>query len=917
MATHILNTKLFVPPPRLNRVSRPRLFKWLDEGWNHKLTLVSAPAGFGKTTLLSEWIQSVQSPVAWLSLDKNDNNLFRFLTYLASTLQTVDSDMGEIALAMLHSSRPPSTEAVLTTLINDIAAYHCPHILVLDDYHLIDTQPIHEALTFLLDHLPPQIHLIISSRSDPPINLSRLRGRDQLIELRAADLRFRPDEITAFLNQIMGLKLSAEDIAALDARTEGWVVGLQMAALSIQSPFSMQKQDATRTASLISTFTGSHRYILDYFTDEILSQQPEDIRVFLLHTAILDRLTSPLCDLVTGRKDGQEMLEKLDKANLFIVPLDNMRRWYRYHHLFADILRKQLVRTQPDLLPVLHRRASEWYRVNRLISEAVSHLLAIGDTEGAAKVIEGNALAMMDHGDLITLAGWLDDLPDLVVRSRPLLCIARAWPMAYTGQQETVESLLQSAEKGLASFDVDTKTKVEGQRIMGHIAAIRSCVVGIKGELSSAAGLAKKALEYLPEHDLMTRGWAAHQLGFMLRMSGDLTAAEHAFVEAININKAAGHSHVVMLVLCEMATLQTHQGKLHSAASTCQEVIGLANNYLIERGQRLPAMGHAFIRMSGVLREWNDLETATRYARDGLELCQQWGQVDGLLEGYIHLSKALQASGDVDGARSSMQKAMKVAKEVSPWFETYTAARQAKLWMAQGSITEATLWAQARGLCADDNVSFQYAFDYLGLTRLLIIQDQWQNGRFINETLKLVVKLLDMSETAGANLFVIESLILQALAFRASGDNDRALASLERALVLAEPEGFVRLFVDEGTPMAELLLNAINRGISADYAGRLLKSLKSEIEDFPRSRTTISYLTPAMADPLVTLSEPLTEREYQVIRLISAGLSNREIAEELYLSINTIKTHTKNIYSKLNVSNRTQAVNRVKELGIL
>jgi LuxR family maltose regulon positive regulatory protein len=917
MTIQILATKLFVPQPRSNLVSRPGLIERLNEGWDRKLTILSAPAGFGKTTLLSEWVQSVECPVAWLSLEVNDNNLFRFLTYFAAVLQAIDVKMGEAALAMLQSSRPPHIETVLTSIINDIAGNPSPHILILDDYHLIDAQPIHEALTFLLEHLPPQIHLVISSRSDPPINLSRLRGRGQLVELRASDLRFKPDEITAFLTEVMGLTLSAEEIAALDARTEGWIVGLQMAALSIQAPFSMQTQNATRTASFISTFTGSHRYILDYFSDEILLQQPEDIQTFLLQTSILDRLTGPLCDFVTGRKDGQEMLKKLDQANLFIIPLDNVRRWYRYHQLFVDILRKQLVKTQHDLMPELQRLASTWYKKNGLISEAVRHMLAIEDIEGAARMIEENALAMMDHGDLITLASWLDDLPDQVVRSRPLLCVAQAWPMAYAGQREAVESLLQDAEKVLTGSDDTTMASAERKRISGHIAAIRSCVLGTGGELSGAAELAQEALAHLPEDDLMARGWAAHQLGFMLRISGELTAAEKAFVEAIDINQAAGHSHVVMLVRCELATLQTHQGQLRRAAATCQEVIALAETYVKERGQRLPVTGHAFIRLSAVLREWNDLETAIHYAREGLELCRQWGQVDGVLEGYIHLSRALQASGDADDASGAMQKAIQVAKGVSPWFETYAAARQARLWLSQGNVAAATRWTQASNLRVDDEISYQYMFNYLVLIRLLINQGQRQDYKGIDQALGLALKLLEVTKAAGANLYLIETLVLQALIFHAQGEDDQALVSLERALVLAEPEGFVRLFIDEGAPMAELLLKAVSRGISVDYTGKLLEALEGEVEDLYGRRIPVSASMASTVDPSASLPEPLTERECQVMRLISTGLSNQEIAEELYLSINTIKTHTKSIYSKLNVRNRTQAVNRAKELGIL
>ncbi len=917
MTIQILATKLYIPRPRSSLVTRPRLIEQLNEGRDCKLTLLSAPAGFGKTTLLGEWVQSLDCPVAWISLDRGDNNPLRFLTYLAAALQAGDATIGRVALAMLQSNRPPSAEAVLTTLINEIAECSRPHVLILDDYHLVEAQPIHEALNSLLDHSPPQLHLVISSRSDPPLRLSRLRGRNQLIELRTADLRFRPDETAAFLNQAMGLALSARDITALDARTEGWIVGLQMAALSIQAPFSAREPDAEHAANLVATFSGDHRYILDYFTDEVLLQQSKDIQAFLLQTAILGRLSGPLCDTVAGRNDGQEVLEKLDKANLFIVPLDNERRWYRYHHLFADLLRKQLGRTQPELVPELHRLASRWYEENGLIAEAVDHLLAAEDIEGAARMAEGNALAMMDHGELVTLTGWLDGLPEMAVRSRPMLCVAKAWPMAYAGRGEAAELLLQDAERALAGFEAAEKTGAERRRIRGHILAIRSSVLGIQGELSRAAELAREALEHLPDDDLMARGFAAHQLGFMLRMNGDLAAAERAFAEAIDISQAAGHSHVVMLVLCELAALLVLRGRLHRGLDTCRDVIAQARAFEKERGQPLPVAGHAFIRMSTVLREWNDLDAAAHCARDGLAWCRRWGQADGMLEGHIHLSRVLQARGDWDGAQGAVQEAMQVARQVSPWFESYAAARQAWLWLVQGDIQAATRWAQMHDLHPDDHVEFQYAFDYLVLARLLITQGQGQEGGAIDKALDLLATLLSLAETAGANAYLIEALILQAMAFQARGDDDKALSPIARALGLAEPEGFVRVFVEEGAPMGRLLSMAIAQGTVPDYAGRLLKVLESETQERQEREATVSSPRSSRADPVSDLSEPLTERERQVLRLISAGLSNQEIAQELYVSINTIKTHTRNAYGKLSVRSRTQAVNRARELGIL
>jgi LuxR family maltose regulon positive regulatory protein len=921
MATPLLSTKLYIPPVRPDLVSRPRLIERLNAGLHRKLTLISAPAGFGKTTLLSEWTHQTAVPVAWVSLDKADNDSTRFWAYFIAALQRVHESVGESVLVALQSPQPPPIEALLPSLVNDIAAAGPdPFVAVLDDFHLITDRQVHDGLTFLLDNLPPQIHLLLSGRTDPLLPLSRLRGHGELTELRTAELRFTPDEAAAFLNQVMGLGLSADDVAALEARTEGWIVGLQMAAIS------MQGRDPERLARFIAAFTGSHRYILDYLTDEVLLQQPESVQTFLLQTAILDRFTGPLCDAVMDSNDSQGVLLRLEQANLFLVPLDDERRWYRYHHLFTDLLRNRLQQTQAAQVPILHRRASQWYETNGWIAEAVGHALAGGDVETVARLVEGNALAMLDHGELTTLVRWLEALPDEVVRSRPWLCVAHAWTLTYAGQVAAAELLLQDAERALLVPDEAARADIEGpvlaagqregvsaveaQRIAGHIAAIRAHVLGTRGDASCAAELAGEALELLPHGDLTARGWAAYHLGFMLRMSGDLNAAAQAFAEAIAISRSAGNSHVSMLVLSEVAVLQLLRGQLHKAAATCRDALGLADKHAGPGGRRLPVIGHAFIRMSDVLREWNDLQAALRHAREGLELCRQWEQADGMLEGYIHLARTLQAAGDDGGALNAIREAIQVASSVSPWFVVYTEAHQARVWLAQGSVALASRWAQESGLSVDDDLSFQHLFRYIVLARVLIAQGA------LDKALELLARLLKMAEGAGAISQVIEILVLQAVALseipargQAQGGVEQSLTALERALSLAEPEGYMRVFLDEGAPMGKLLRDAAALGIAVDYVGRLLAAVDVETKaEGPLGVTT------ALPSSLV---EPLTERELDVLRLLIAGLSNREIAEELYLSINTIKTHNKSIYGKLNVRSRTQAMNRAKELGLL
>lgn len=935
MFTQLLTTKLYIPPVRSELVPRPRLIERLNAGLHRKLTLISAPAGFGKTTLLSEWIAGCGRPVAWVSLDESDNDPARFLAYFVAALQTLAlsadgtsviegiearqetvANIGEAALAMLQSPQPPPIESILTTLINEIAIITNEFVLVLDDYHLIDAYPIHDALTFLLGHLPPQMHLSIAGRADPPLPLARLRGRGQLTELRAADLRFTPDEAAAFLNDVMGLGLSTEDIATLDARTEGWIAGLQMAALSMQA-----RKDVS---GFIKAFSGSHRFVLDYLVEEVLDRQSSDVQEFLLKTSILERMTAPLCDAVTGRAGSQIILTRLEQANLFLIPLDDERRWYRYHHLFADLLRSRLEQPLPSVspasgedegggVPALHRRASEWYEKKGLISEAVGYALAANDIERVVRLVAGNALAMIYHSELRTLVRWLDALPDEAVRSQPWLCVAHAWTLAQAGKFDAVEPLLQEVEKALVGPDEHiegpvlsdaslwtglkavTQSEAEGQRIVGHIAAIRAYAAALRGEISRAVELAREALEHLPAGDLMVRGYTTTLLSAVLRLSGDLVAAAEASAEALVIGQAAGDSHLVADVLCDLAALHFLQGQLHKAVTTCRDAQQIADKYVRQGGRPLPVMGYAYIRLSVVLREWNDLETATRCAREGLELCRQWGQADVLVYGYSEVAKVSQAIGDADDALDAIQNGERIAISVSPWLGIHVAAQQARLWLVQGNLEAASRWVQESGLSIDDRFGFQHLFRYIILARVLIAQ-----GAF-DKAVGLLARLLEVTEAAGAIGYVIEILVLQTLALQALGKVDQALTALERALSLAEPEGYVRTFIDEGALIGELLRQAAVRGIAPDYVSKLLSALGATP---PRSHTP-------------TLIEPLSERELEVLRLLTTHLPHAEIAEKLFISINTVRSHVKNIFSKLNVHNRIEAVQRAEELGLI
>jgi len=929
MAAPLLRTKFYVPPVRPELVSRPRLIRELDSGLQGRLTLISAPAGFGKSTLLSEWVRTLESRpstpvrVAWLSLDKSDNDPTRFWGYVITALQTVRAGLGDTALAALESRQPPATEMLLAGLINGIAEIKEPFVLVLDDFHLIVDPQVHRGVAFLLDNLPPQMHLVVASRADPPWPLARRRARGELNELRANDLRFTAEEAAIFLNTAMELEVSPDDLAALDHRTEGWIAGLQMAALSIQG--WRRREGVGDVSGFIRAFTGSNRFILDYLLEEVLYQQSPDIREFLLKTSILDRLTGPLCDTVTGGTGHQSTLTQLEQANLFLVPLDDERRWYRYHHLFADLLRRRLAETERGEVPALHLRASEWYERNGLIVDAVSHASTAGDLDRVANLIEGNAFAMMDHGELMTLVGWLDALPDEVARSRPWLSVSHAWALAYAGHLDAVEPLLEEAEVALAGFREDTSVgtevagQVEGdglalepipggvedsaeaQRVAGHIAVIRSYVTYIGGDLGRGEELARRALDCLPEWDHGARGLAIAVLGAVLKWSGHLVTASQASAEAVAVSQAAGDSHVAVHAICDLAALHILQGDLHGAAATCRRALDIAEAYADRGGHRLPVAGHAYALLSNVLVEWNEVGEALRNAREGLELCKLCGQADVLTTGYRSLAEALQATGDEAGALSAMLEGKRVASGVSSWYAARASAWEARLRLSQGDLRAASGWAQRSGLSAEDRLDFQLEYEYRVLARVLVAQ-----GR-TDDACGLLTRLLAAEEAVGATGSVIDVLVLLALARRVRGKVDDAVAALERALSLGEPQGYIRIFIAEGPPIGALLSEVAARGGAGRYAGSLLAAMGGQASGAEvMGGTAVSALI-----------EPLSPRELEVLRLLRTDLSGPEIGEELCIAPSTVRSHMKSIYGKLDVHSRKAAVRRARELRLL
>ncbi len=928
MIDQLLATKLYIPPLRQNRVSRPRLLQRLNEGlrqnqrFERKLTLISASAGFGKTTLVGEWIAGFEQlepkvRVAWLSLDEGDNDPARFLAYLVAALQTIAAKIGEGVLGILQSPQPPPIEAILTALINEITTISDNLILVLDDYHAIEAKPVDastsvdDALTFMVEHLPSQMHLVIATREDPHLSLAQLRVRGQLTELRAADLRFTPSEAAEFLNQAMGLNLSEKDIAALEARTEGWIAGLQLAALAMQG-LSMQGREDI--ASFIQAFTGSHRFVLDYLVEQVLQHQPERIRSFLLQTAILDRLCAPLCNAVTERQDGKEMLDVLDRSNLFVIPLDDQRQWYRYHHLFADVLQSYLREEQPDQVFTLHRRASVWFEQNDLPAEAIRHALAAKDFERAAELIERVWLAMDLSYQSATWLGWVKALPDELVRARPVVSVGYAWALLGIGELEASEARLRDAERWLepankqaenSSAKMVVVDEVEFRSLPASIAAARAYRALALGDIPGTKMYARKTLALVPKNDSIHHTQAIALLGMAEYASGDLNAAEQELLkfqalmwEANDIANAIGITFI-------LANIKLVQGRLRESVSAYRQSLHLAAS----RGA-LFFLGASDLHrgLSELLCEQGDLEAAAQHLLTAEKLGEQ-----GALTGWPHRLCVAQArmkesQGDLAGALVLLDEAERQYVR-NPLPDRPVAALKARTWVRQGRLTEALSWVREQNLSPEDDLSYLREFEHLTLARTLIAgyKSDRADGD-IHAALGLLARLLQAAEEGGRNGSAIEILILQSLAYQAQGNQPRALVSLERALTLAEPEGYIRIFVDEGEAMRPLIeKQSRNRDHPlSGYADRLLAAFKQPMAS-PKS---------AIGHQRSDMIEPLSERELEVLRLFRSELSGPEIAQHLIVSLNTLRTHNKNIFKKLGVNNRRAAVRRAEELDL-
>ncbi|MGY1836069.1 LuxR C-terminal-related transcriptional regulator [Blastococcus sp. SYSU DS0510] len=901
MAGPLLETKFHIPAGRRGLLPRPRLSERLSRGAQSPLTLVSAPAGFGKTTLLTEWSSTGAAEgrsVAWLSVDQRDNDPALFWTYVVTALQAAEPAVGTGALTLLRSDRS-STEAVLSSLLNDLAVLPHDVVLVLDDYHLVEARDVQDGMAFLLEHLPPQLHLVIATRADPALPLARLRARADLVEVRVADLRFTRAEVASYLEHGMGLELAPGDVATLEERTEGWIAALQLAALSLQG-----RADA---AGFIEGFAGDDRYIVDYLVEEVLHRQPERVRTFLLRTSVLSRLSGGLCDAVTGQEGGKATLETLDRANLFVVRLDDRRRWYRYHHLFADVLRARLLDEEPECVPQLHRRASEWCEQNGEPAEAVQHALDAEDFERAAALIELAVPTLRQARQEATLRRWLEALPEEIFGCRPVLTIGYVGSLMSRGELGGVQEKLDAAERwsaagpdsGRPSGDMVVVDRAGYRALPSSIAMYRSGRALILGDLPATMTYARRALELAAEDDHLARGAPAALLGLAYWTGGDLDTARRWYTDAMaSLAKAGYHSDVLggALVLADIAITQ---GRLRAAMTTFER--GLQRAERVDPPLRGAADMH--VGMSALLCEGNDLDGALRHLLVSRDLGEHAGLPQNRYRWRVAMARIRAAEGDREAALDLLDEAERLyvgdfSPEVRP-----VAALRARVWIAQGRWAEALDWARDRGLASDEEPSYLREFELLTLARALVAgYAAERDGCTIVAATGLLQRLLVAAGDGARTGNLIDTLVVQARVAQERGDPPAASASLHRALALAEPEGYVRIFVDEGPPMAALLRAALARGTGGGYVRRLLAAFDGAGAGAPRQRGLV---------------DPLSSRELEVLRLLATDLDGPDIARELVVSLNTVRTHTKHIYAKLGVTTRRAAVRRGGELELM
>ena len=880
MTDQLLATKFYVPTARANIVNRSQLIERLNDGvqHGHRLTLVSAPAGFGKTTLVASWLIT-SAPIehfkkCWLALDSNDSTPSSFVAYFVSAIQTASPQIGNVARAVIESAQTPPLETILVSLVNDIAALNEQIIFVLDDYHVITNPDIHHALDFFIDHLPPNFHLVMTTRQDPPLALARLRVRGQLTEIRAANLQFSPIESDEFLNRLMSLGLTETDVTALSERTEGWIAGLRLAALALENENDKHK--------FINAFTASNRFLTDYLLDEVLSRQEPQLYEFLLRTSILHRFSAAMCDSVVGDNIGTPMLRRLEQSNLFLVPLDRERQWFRYHHLFAQFLQMRLKESEPHLISTLYQRAMDWCIAQGLEREALAYALESHDNVRAAELIEKIAPQVLSTAGASQVLEWLAVLPEAFIKQRPYLCLHYTWALSFVAQMAQADEYLALAETASARESDEQAKKI----ILGYIAAHRAYLDFFRGEYQHTIENARFALARIPQNDNVIRARTLTLLAHGLRYAGNFTAAIEAHELASSVSEKTGNLYTATFNLSGLQELYRERGQLRLAMAICEQTLDFARRRVGRTD--MPFCGFTYFEMGVIEREWNHLDRAREYSEQGEKLCREWHQGDALAIGLMGAAFVYQDLGEYALARQALEEAKQIIGTMfSAWGAAMANAFIAQLDVARGDVEAANRWMQTCGLSIRDEIPFIRQDDYQALAQVLTVQEKFADALVVWD------KLYQLLKSSGRIGRLFQVALWRARALAGAHRRADALDALKEMLAYGESENFVRSFVSAGPVSADLLRELP----TSDYRNRLLDA-------FPQS-------------PSANLLEPLSERELEILHLIQAGYSNQEIADKLVITLNTVKKHTSNLFGKLGVTSRTLALARAHELGLL